>query len=229
MTTNTTIATQEFLQLYRGLYPFFREAWDREQVDALKEMRWRFLTVQGKADLTVGAAPSSGDGRLVKKVSDAGDRGNEDKGLNEEEVWRLLLDMKTAAVLIHEIGLKQSTACAALLYWPVWKHGVSLSEVKKRFGAEVELLLKGLLNVNRFSDKKGAVELENYIKLLLSMAEDVRVVFIMIARQLQLMRDAKGLTAQGRLDLSVESIYLYAPLAHRLGLYSIKSELEESP
>ena len=68
---------------------------------------------------------------------------------------------------------------------------MSLSEVKKRFGAEVELLLKGW-NVNRFSDKKGAVESENYIKLLLSMAEDVRVVFIMIARQLQLMRDAKG-------------------------------------
>jgi GTP pyrophosphokinase len=227
MTTNTTIATQEFLQLYRGLYPFFREAWEREQVDALKEMRWRFLTGDGKVNLTVGTAPSGGDGRLVKKVSGTGDRGNEDKRLNDEEVWRLLLDMNTAAVLIHEIGLKQSTACAALLYWPVWKHGVPLSEVKKRFGAEVELLLKGLLNVNRFSDKKGAVESENYIKLLLSMAEDVRVVFIMIARQLQLMRDAKGLTAQGRLDLSVESIYLYAPLAHRLGLYSIKSELED--
>jgi len=53
MTTNTTIATQEFLQLYRGLYPFFREAWEREQVDALKEMRWRFLTGDGKVNLTV--------------------------------------------------------------------------------------------------------------------------------------------------------------------------------
>ncbi len=81
--------------------------------------------------------------------------------------------------------------------------------------------------VNQFSDKKSAVESENYIKLLLSFAEDIRVVFIMIARQLQLMRFAKIADSQEKLDLSVESIYLYAPLAHRLGLYSIKSELED--
>lgn len=151
----------------------------------------------------------------------------ENEASDPQETDRLLHDMKTAAIVIDEIGLKHPTVCAALLYWPVWKHNLPLAQIKKQFGAEVELLLNGLMNVNRFSDKKSAVVSENYIKLLLSTAEDIRVVFIMIARQLDLMRNAKKLTRQQRVDLSVESIYLYAPLAHRLGLYAIKSELED--
>ena len=91
----------------------------------------------------------------------------------------------------------------------------------------MEPILHGLIKVNEFSDKKSAVESENYMKLLLSMAEDIRVVFIMIAQHLQQMRDAAFKDQSTRLALAVESSYLYAPLAHRLGLYTIKSELED--
>ncbi len=188
MTESTSIDFREFLQLYRRLYSFFRESWDRERMASLRDIRRRYLPM---------------------------------------DMHRLLNEMKMAVIIIDEIGLKQPTVCAALLHWTVWKHGVEMSEIRKLFGSEVELLLRGLINVNRYSDKKGAVESENYIKLLLSTAEDIRVVFIMIARQLQLMRHAKGMTRQQRLDLAVESIYLYAPLSHRLGLYTIKSELED--
>jgi GTP pyrophosphokinase len=199
MTDNTFFDSGEFLRLYRGLYSFLREAWDRKQVDVLKEVRQRLLPM----------TRAEGGGR------------------DREEVDRLLDDMKAAAIIIDEIGLKQHTVCAALLYRPVQEQKIPLNEVKRLFGSEVELLLTGLLNVDRFSDKKSAVESENYIKLLLSTAEDIRVVFIMIARQLHLMRSGKSFTRQQQLDLSVESIYLYAPLAHRLGLYTIKSELED--
>ena len=192
MIKDNSIDFSAFLRLYRGLYSFFRRAWDRERIDLLKDTRRKYIE-NGDAD----------------------------------EVQRLLHDMETAVIVINEIGLRQPTVCAALLYWPVWKHGVPTEKIKEGFGTEVELLVKGLMNVDRFSDKKSAVVSENYIKLLLSTAEDIRVVFIMIARQLDLMRRAKGMTRQQRLDLSVESIYLYAPLAHRLGLYTIKSELED--
>src|SRR5690554_3480673 len=151
MADNVSIDFREFLQLYRRLYSFFRESWDRERVASLRDIRRKYLPM---------------------------------------DMQRLLNEMKMAVIVIDEIGLKQPTVCAAILYWTVWKHGVGMSEIRKLFGTEVELLLKGLLNVNRYSDKKGAVESENYIKLLLSTAEDIRVVFIMIARQLQLMRDA---------------------------------------
>lgn len=136
-------------------------------------------------------------------------------------------EMKTAVITMDEMGLMHPTVCAVLLFRPIQNKEYTIDEVRKNFGSEVEMILRGLAKVNEFSDKKTAVESENYIKLLLSMAEDIRVVFIMIARQLQTMRGAKQQTQALRLELSVTSTYLYAPLAHRLGLYTIKSELED--
>lgn len=150
------------------------------------------------------------------------------RGVEGMDVWKdLMLEMKTALITIEEIGLKQPTVCAVLLYRPVVHDEYTLEEINKLFGSEVEVILKGLKKISMFSDKRTAVESENYMKLLLSIAEDIRVVFIMIAQQLQLMRDARTGDSSQRLDLSVESTYLYAPLAHRLGLYTIKSELED--
>ena len=144
-----------------------------------------------------------------------------------ECTYNLVLEMHTSIITIEEIGLKQSTVCAILLFRPALNNSALIAEVKKLFGDEVVLILKGLIKINELTDKKTAVESDNYIKLLLSIAEDVRVVFVLIAQQLQLMRDAKHMEQSKRIELSVESIYLYAPLAHRLGLYKIKSELED--
>ncbi len=186
---------QEFFRLYRRLYSFLRQAWEREQVMHLKEMLYRSLI----------------------KVDE-----------NREEAFHeLLLEMRTALITIDEIGLNQPTVCAVLLFRPVLKNEYTLAEVNDFFGSEVELILRGLKKIGELTDKRSTVESENYMRLLLSIAEDIRVVFIMIARQLQLMRDAKGVEHAQRLNLSVESTYLYAPLAHRLGLYTIKSELED--
>lgn len=135
--------------------------------------------------------------------------------------------MRTAAIIIDEIGLKQPSVCAVLLFQTVAEGACSPEKIGQLFGSEVENILKGLEKVHQFGDKKTAVESEHYVKLLLSIAEDIRVVFIMIAQQLQRMRDAKTAAASYQLELSVQSTYLFAPLAHRLGLYSIKSELED--
>lgn len=136
-------------------------------------------------------------------------------------------DLKTAAIAVNEIGLNQPVVCAILLYNPLQNGRVAIEQVEKNFGEEVVAILHGLQKVNMLSDKKSAVESENYIKLLLSIAEDIRVVFLLLAQQLLLMREAKNTTPEERLKFSVESTYLYAPLAHRLGLYAIKSELED--
>ena len=145
----------------------------------------------------------------------------------KEREEQLLLIMKTATIIMDEIGLKQPTVGAVFLFHAVTKGHYDISEVEDHFGEEVATILRGLMKVNEFSDKKSAVESENYLKLLLSLAEDIRVVFIMIAQHLQKMRDAASKDQSIRLALSVESSYLYAPLAHRLGLYTIKSELED--
>lgn len=141
-----------------------------------------------------------------------------------EEIWS---DLRTAVVAIEEVGMKQSAILAIILLHPVSKGAYSIEKCKNLFGEETATILRGFIKISEFSDKKSAVESENYIKLLLSIAEDIRVVFMMIAQHLRLMREAKSSSAQEKLNLSVESKYLYAPLAHRLGLYAIKSELED--
>lgn len=142
----------------------------------------------------------------------------------KNEIWA---DIRTTIVAIDEIGLKHSSLCAIMLIHPVLKGVYSVEKAKSDFGEETTVILKGLLKVSEFSNKKTSVESENYIKLLLSIAEDIRVVFIIIAQHLRMMREAKNATNSIKLELSVESTYLYAPLAHRLGFYTIKSELED--
>ncbi|MFA6750768.1 MAG: TGS domain-containing protein [Fermentimonas sp.] len=142
----------------------------------------------------------------------------------KNEIWA---DIRTTIVAIDEIGLKHSSVCAIMLIHPVLKGVYSVEKAKSDFGEETSVILKGLLKVSEFSNKKTSVESENYIKLLLSIAEDIRVVFIIIAQHLRMMREAKNATNSIKLELSVESTYLYAPLAHRLGFYTIKSELED--
>lgn len=139
-----------------------------------------------------------------------------------------LLDvMITAQTAIREINLRQTSITALLLYHCVKNEVYNVSQIRTDFDEDVLSIVQGLQKVNTFSDKKTAVESENYLKLLLSMAEDIRVVFIIMAQHLQHMRNAKNWESQERTALSVESAYLYAPLAHRLGLYTIKSELED--
>src|SRR5690554_2543331 len=126
MTDIVSINSKEFIQLYRRLYSFLRETWDRERIDSLKKLRLRYLThgvVYSKHDNTIQLHPSNESGVTIDEKS-------------VEEVNRLVHDMRTAAIVIEEIGLKHPTVCASLLYWPVWKHNEPISEIKKLFGDE---------------------------------------------------------------------------------------------
>lgn len=105
-----------------------------------------------------------------------------------DEFWA---DMRVAVTAKEELNLKQPEICGILLFNAVCNNHYSISETKKDFGDETADLLNGLIKINEFSDKKSAVESENYVKLLLSIAQDIRVVFILIAQHLQRMREAK--------------------------------------
>lgn len=107
------------------------------------------------------------------------------------------------------------------------KKVITLEEVEKTFDADVTLIIQRLLKTSDLYARNTAVNSENFHHLLFSFAEDVRVILIMIADRLCLMRLGKQLKEDDRLRLATEASYLYAPLAHRLGLYKIKSELED--
>ena len=134
-------------------------------------------------------------------------------GRDKNGINGLIRNINTALIATTEIGLKRTSVIALLL--------------EKTFDADVTLIIQRLLKTSDLYARNTAVNSENFHHLLFSFAEDVRVILIMIADRLCLMRLGKQLKEDDRLRLATEASYLYAPLAHRLGLYKIKSELED--
>lgn len=119
-------------------------------------------------------------------------------------------------------------AIATLLFNLARSGYVSIEELKAKFDDDIAKLVHGLINISELYRKQAAVEDDNFHKLLLSFAEDIRVVIIMIVDRLSLMRVINAHTDEKFVrEISTESRYLYAPLAHKLGLYHVKSELED--
>ena len=148
-------------------------------------------------------------------------------GRDKNGINGLIRNINTALIATTESGLKRTSVIALLLYRPVLKKVITLEEVEKTFDADVTLIIQRLLKTSDLYARNTAVNSENFHHLLFSFAEDVRVILIMIADRLCLMRLGKQLKEDDRLRLATEASYLYAPLAHRLGLYTIKSELED--
>lgn len=139
----------------------------------------------------------------------------------------LYRNLQTALIISNEIGLKGMSAVAIVLSQSVIQGYYTIDYIRKTFGRDAGDIIHGLIRVQELYAKNAAIETENFHKLLLSFAEDVRVILIMIADRLYLMRTAKSLSEEYLLKLSAEASYLYAPISHRLGLYKIKSELED--
>lgn len=137
------------------------------------------------------------------------------------------LTLSTGIILTEELGLKGTSILSLLLYRPMIHHSVSSEEVEKMFGHDVVDIVSGLIKVNTLEASESAIASDNYIKLLMSLAEDMRVILIKIASCLYRFRCAECLSDAARLQLAMEVVYLYTPLAHKLGLYSIKTELED--
>ena len=147
------------------------------------------------------------------------------KGNNK--YYFLIIVLNTVQIVINEIGLKKASVIANILYRPVMNNLLSIEQIEKKFDKEVADIVKGLTKVNDLEANQTTLESENFIKLLLSFAEDMRVILIMIANRLFLMRTAYETDEAERLKLSIEASYIYIPLAHKLGLYNIKSEMED--
>ena len=135
---------------------------------------------------------------------------------------------QTATILTDEIGLKGDAVQAVMLGPDLDDGRITLEEIRSQYGESVARILEGLDRIQQLYKKNPVVESENFRNLLLSFAEDMRVVLIMIADRLNLMRQIRDTdNEEARQEVSQEAAYLYAPLAHKLGLYQLKSELED--
>lgn len=128
---------------------------------------------------------------------------------------------QTAKILTDEIGLKGDAVQAVMLGPDLDDGRITLEEIRSQYGESVARILEGLDRIQQLYKKNPVVESENFRNLLLSFAEDMRVVLIMIADRLNLMRQIRDTdNEEARQEVSQEAAYLYAPLAHKLGLYS---------
>ena len=136
--------------------------------------------------------------------------------------------LATAQVVVDEIGLGHDSVLAVLLRPMLEEQLVTLEQVEHDHGPSVARILHGLERIQRLYSKNPVVESENFRNLLLSFAEDMRVILIMIADRVSLMRQIRNVVDdEARRRVSEEAAWLYAPLAHKLGLYQLKSELED--
>ena len=136
--------------------------------------------------------------------------------------------LETAEIAFDEIGLKRDAIIAIVLYTGIVAELSDITKVEKDFGRGVAQIIHGLVKVQELYKRTPVVESENFRNLLISFAEDMRVILIMIADRVNLMRQVRDTdNEKARLEVAQEASYLYAPLAHKLGLYKLKSELED--
>ena len=135
---------------------------------------------------------------------------------------------QTAEILEEEIGLKGDAVQAVYLIPEIEDGRLTMEEVRVKYGEQVLRILNGLNRIQQLYKKNPVIESENFRNLLLSFAEDMRVILIMIADRVNLMRQIRDTeNVSAKMEVSQEEAYLYAPLAHKLGLYKLKSELED--
>ena len=168
-----------------------------------------------------------GDEEKIRKYLDRALEQNtlkrDDFGINP-----IVKDTETALIVGEEIGLTRGSVVSVLLWSMVKSGAASLDEIKKDFGEEVAHILHGLMRIRELYTKSATVGSENFRSLLVTFAEDMRVILIMIANRVCVMRQIKDTTnVEAQRKVAMEAAYLYAPLAHKLGLYKLKSELED--
>ena len=163
---------------------------------------------------------------VKKSVKDAY---NSDRSLIDRHgINRVNHALRTAIALCEMVSPDRNMIIATLVYELCSDESLPINRVRELWGEDVERMVNGLIKVSSLYGKQGVVKTDNFRRLLMTFAEDIRVIIIMIVERLSLMRainhhpDEKFVT-----DTAFEANYLYAPLAHRLGLYKIKSELED--
>jgi len=167
-----------------------------------------------------------GDPKLIKKAFNQSLEAHKEMRRKSGEPY-ILHPLAVAQIAVEEIGLGTTSIVAALLHDVVEDTPTELSDIERDFGTKVMRIIDGLTKISGVFDYGTSEQAENFRKMLLTLSEDVRVILIKIADRLHNMRTLDSMPRHKQLKIASETLYLYAPLAHRLGLYAIKSELED--
>ena len=167
-----------------------------------------------------------GDAKIIKKAFNTSLEAHKDMRRKSGEPY-ILHPLAVAQIAVEEIGLGTTSIVAALLHDVVEDTELEIEDIERDFGHSVAQIIEGLTKISGTFEYGTSEQAENFRKMLLTLGDDVRVILIKLADRLHNMRTLDSMARDKQLKIASETMYLYAPLAHRLGLYAIKSELED--
>jgi len=170
---------------------------------------------------------SDEDRNLIRKAFDLSHEAHREMRRKSGEPY-IVHPLCVSRIVVEEIGLGTTSVVAALLHDVVEDNPeYTLDFINSQFGPKVTMIVDGLTKISDVFDNNSSLQAENFRKMLLTISDDVRVILIKLADRLHNMRTLDALSSEKQIKIANETIYLYAPLAHRLGFYSIKQELED--
>ncbi|MFN8415659.1 MAG: bifunctional (p)ppGpp synthetase/guanosine-3',5'-bis(diphosphate) 3'-pyrophosphohydrolase [Cytophagaceae bacterium] len=195
------------------------------QIDIEKEnkeiiSRYRALLKAAKPVL------KDGDAKIIKKAFNTSMLAHKDMRRKSGEPY-IFHPLAVAQIAVEEIGLGTTSIIAALLHDVVEDTHLEVRDLERDFGPKVATIVDGLTKISGVFEHGSSQQAENFRKMILTLSEDVRVILVKLADRLHNMRTLESMPREKQLKIASETMYLYAPLAHRLGLYAIKSELED--
>lgn len=167
-----------------------------------------------------------GDGKIIRKAFELAVSAHKDMRRKSGEPY-IYHPIAVARIAAEEVGLGTTSIVCALLHDVVEDTDIELDYIQAEFGEKVANIIDGLTKMSGYFGQSNSPQAENFRRMLLTLSDDVRVILIKLCDRLHNMRTLEHMSVKGQLKIASETKYLYAPLAHRLGLYPIKTELED--
>src|SRR6516225_9785171 len=191
---------------------------DQEKKLILREYRALLRSLKPKL--------KSGDKELVRDAFEMAAESHKTMRRKSGEPY-ILHPLAVSRICVEEIGLGIRSTICALLHDTVEDTDINLEDIERVFGSEIARIVDGLTKISNIIDVNASQQAENFKKILLTLTDDPRVILIKLADRLHNMRTLDSMKREKQLKISSETVYVYAPLAHRMGLYNIKTELED--
>jgi GTP pyrophosphokinase len=193
---------------------------EKEKKEILKRYKTLLKSLKNRME--------KGDKQMIRKAFDLALEQHKDMRRKSGEPY-IYHPLEVAQIVVDEIQLGPTAVVCALLHDTVEDTDITLEDIKSLFGEKVMSIIDGLTKISGviLDQTSGSLQAENFRKMLLTLSNDVRVILIKLADRLHNMRTLDSMKRDKQLKIASETLFLYAPLAHRLGLYSIKTELED--
>ena len=209
---------QEFVTVAEAPLPKYTLTEEQERKEILRQYRALLRGLRPKL--------KRGDKELVRTAFEMAVEAHKTMRRKSGEPY-ILHPLAVAMICVEEIGLGVRSTICALLHDTVEDTDITLEDVEREFGSEIARIVDGLTKIANVIDANTSQQAENFKKILLTLTDDPRVILIKLADRLHNMRTLDYMKREKQLKIASETVWVYAPLAHRMGLYSIKTEMED--